>query len=214
MTMAATAAVIRAPRVSWLFRTLLLIASVTALAFWAFVAAPYFRFDPSTLGQLYWPRRYPLLIHIVGGTVALLVGPVQLWLGETRRKVRWHRRLGWMYLGGVLISCGAAYYLAWTSPLGWVFATGLFGLALTWTITTAMAYIAIARRIIDQHREWMIRSYVVTLAFVFFRVFAAATESMGIGTQLERLAAAAWFCWSMPLAITEPILQWRKCARH
>ena len=58
----------------------------------------------------------------------------------------------------------------------------------------------------------MIRSYVVTLAFVFFRVFAAATESMGIGTPLGRASAAAWFCWAVPLAATEPILQWRKQA--
>jgi hypothetical protein len=201
---------------SGLFTVLLLGGSAMALFFWVFVAAPYLRFEQSTFGRfpdLYWPRRYPLIVHIAGGSVALLVGPIQLWLGETRRKLGWHRTLGWTYLGAVAISCSAAYYMALTSPVGWVFASGLFGLAVAWTLTTGMAYLAIARRVIEQHREWMIRSYVVTFAFVVFRIFAAVTESMGIGTPVERVSAAAWFCWAVPLAIAEPILQWRKQTR-
>ena len=92
-------------------------------------------------------------------------------------------------------------------------AVGLFSLAFTWTVTTGMAYRAIRRRAIDQHREWMIRSYVVTLAFVVFRAIVAALTAFGVGTFEERASVAAWLCWAVPLVLLEPCLQWRKARR-
>ncbi len=87
--------------------------------------------------------------------------------------------MGFGYLAGVLIGAAAAFYLSFTTPLGWVFGSGLFALAIAWTVTTGMAFRAINSRAIVQHREWMIRSYVVTLAFVFFRIVVAVTEIQG-----------------------------------
>ena len=56
----------------------------------------------------------------------------------------------------------------------------------------------------------MIRSYVVTLGFVFFRAFVGVTTALEVGTLHERLGAASWFCWAFPLLVTELILQGRK----
>jgi hypothetical protein len=111
---------------------------------------------------------------------------------------------------GVLVGAAAAYYLAITTTLGWIFASGLFKLAIAWTITTGMAYLAIRRRAIEQHREWMIRSYVVTLAFVAFRAVVAGLSIAGVGTLGERLGFAAWVCWAVPLLLLEPLLQWKR----
>ena len=83
-------------------------------------------------------------------------------------------------------------------------------MALAWIITTGLATIAICRELIPQHREWMIRSYVVTFGFVTFRVMADVLEIGRVGTLTEQLTAASWFCWSVPLLITEGILQGRK----
>jgi hypothetical protein len=204
--------------VPWGFLGLLGAAGFLAFSFWVIVALPYFTLDREHFGlfpDVFWPRRYQLLLHIAGGTVALLAGPLQLWLGETRRQLGWHRKLGKVYVAGVAIGGLGAYYLALTTPAepGWVYASGLFGLVLAWTITTGMAYLAIRSRVIEQHREWMIRSYVVTLAFVFFRLFVAVLEGFHIGEPLERYRAAAWICWAVPLLITEPFLQLRKLRR-
>src|SRR5580765_1372364 len=49
----------------------------------------------------YWPRRGWLLIHIAGGLVALLSGPVQLWLGLHDVKMHVHRRLGIIYISAM-----------------------------------------------------------------------------------------------------------------
>jgi len=201
--------------VPWKFLSLIGVAAFLALGFWIIVALPYFRFDPEHFGPypgLFWPRRYPLLLHILGGTVALLAGPLQLWLGETRRQLGWHRTLGKVYVSGVGVGAVGAFYLALTTPAepGWVYASGLFGLAVAWTVTTGMAYLAIRGRMLEQHREWMIRSYVVTLAFVFFRLFVAVLEGFNVGQPLDRYKAAARICWAVPLLVTEPLLQLRK----
>jgi len=60
----------------------------------------------------------------------------------------------------------------------------------------------------------MIRSYVVTLGFVFFRMFVGVTSAFEVGTLFDRLNAASWFCWAFPLLITEAILQGMKLFRR
>jgi hypothetical protein len=56
----------------------------------------------------------------------------------------------------------------------------------------------------------MIRSYVVTFGFVFFRIIYPIAMTAGIGTDVEQLTFAAWSCWALPLVFTEAILQGRK----
>jgi hypothetical protein len=151
-----------------------------------------------------------VLLHIGGGMIALLVGPGQLWLGHKNRRIEVHRRLGLVYMGAIAVSVTAAFYLSTHTDLGWVFGAGLFGLAVAWVVTTGLAYVAVRRSLLQQHQEWMIRSYVVTFAFVFFRILAGILQATGTGSLQEQLALASWFCWAAPLLVTEAILQGRK----
>ena len=198
---------------SWFYVSLVALGGLSAVVFWVVAATPYFTLQPEAFGpapEINWPRRMPLWLHIAGGSLALLLGPINLWLGETRRRLPWHRKLGFGYMAGVALGAAAAFYLSFTTPLGWSFGSALFSLAIVWTIATAMAFLAISRRAIVQHREWMIRSYVLTLAFVLFRVIYGFTEAQQIGTVTERLAMAAWSCFALTPVLTEVALQWRK----
>jgi len=188
---------------------MLSLAALAAVVFVAGVALPYF-LSSSYGPPEYAPRRGWLLLHIVGGIIALLTGPVQLWLGLADRALAWHRRMGIGYMTGVGVGSFGAFYLSTHTDFGWVFGAGLFGLAIAWVTTTTLAYLAIKRSLTDQHKEWMIRSYVVTFAFVTFRIIQPALQAAHIGTPLEQLAAAAWACWAVPLLITELVIQGRK----
>lgn len=188
---------------------LLGIAALIALGFVIGFVTPYLTLDPARFRQ-YWPRRGWLLIHISMGTVALLTGPPQLWFGLRRRRLPLHRTLGMVYIASISLSSIAAYYLAFHTDLGWVFGAGLAGLATAWIITTGLAFLSIRRRLILQHQEWMIRSYVVTFAFVTFRIFFGILQATGVGQLNEQLAAASWFCWAVPLLITEALIQGKK----
>src|ERR1017187_9246684 len=60
--------------------------------------------------------------------------------------------------------------LALTIPGHLPYSAGLFMLCVAWGLTTSMALYAIRTRRIEQHREWMLRSYTVTFAFVTYRL--------------------------------------------
>ena len=193
----------------WWHRATIPVAGLLALGFFVGFALPYLMLDQGVLAR-YGSRRPWLLVHIAGGAIALLAGPVQLWLGITNRAMSAHRRLGLTYVSSVGISSVAAFYLATHTTLGWVFGAGLTALGVAWLVTTTLAVVAIRRGLIEQHREWMIRSYVVTFAFVTFRMLFGALQMAAIGTRQEQLAAASWFCWAVPLLVTEAVLQGRK----
>jgi MFS family permease len=133
-----------------------------AFFFVAVAALPYFTFLFSdTPGayvdeqqfRLYFPKRGWLLLHIAGGMIALLAGPVQLWLGLSDRRMDLHRRLGVAYIAGIAIGVTGAVALAVQTDLGWVFGAGLLGLSLAWVVTTGLAFAAIRQSLVEQHRE-------------------------------------------------------------
>lgn len=195
------------------------LAMLGAVIFVVLAALPYFTFlfsdapnqfvDEMSF-RLYFPRRGWLLLHIAGGIVAVLAGPVQLWLGLSDRHMGLHRRLGLTYISGVAIGTVGAVALAVRTPVGWIFGAGLLGLATAWVITTGLAFASIRRSLIQQHKEWMIRSYVVTFAFVTFRVGDVVMQAAGVGEPLQNVAFLAWASWAVPLLITEAVLQGRK----
>ncbi|HEY2383761.1 MAG TPA: DUF2306 domain-containing protein [Terriglobia bacterium] len=165
--------------------------------------------DPGRFG-IYGPRREWLTMHILAGSGAILLGPLQFWLGLNQRAKVLHRVLGIGYVTAVAMSGTAAFYLAFHTDFGWVFGMGLTAMGCAWIVTTALATIAICRGMVEQHREWMIRSYVVTFGFVTLRVLTTVFEMVRAGTLVERMAAASWFAWSVPLLVTETVLQGRK----
>lgn len=188
-----------------------LIKATAFVAVW-FISAYALRYlfpVPGTFG-IYEPRYVYLIAHVAGGIAALLLGPAQFWLALNRNYALWHRIFGVGYLIGVGVSSSSAIYLAWHTDFGWVFAMGMITLAVVWITTTGLAVTAICRFLTQQHAEWMIRSYVVTFSFVTFRVIVEILEIGRIGTMTERLTAASWLCWSIPLLITESIIQGRK----
>jgi len=159
-----------------------------------------------------YPRRGWLLTHIAGGLIALLTGPVQLWLGLHNVKMEIHRKLGFVYIAGIAIGSVGAIGLVLQTELGLVFGSGLFFLAMAWIATTSLAFMAIKKNLIDQHKEWTIRSYVVTFAFVTFRAGQVALTGRGVSLQ-NAIGIMAWACWAVPLLLTEAVIQARKIAQ-
>jgi uncharacterized membrane protein len=211
--MNSSVAVVTEPRAGRGAAAVLSLAALAGLAFIGVAAFPYFlRIDEAQFRQ-YWPMRGWLLLHVSAGMVALLAGPVQIWLGLRDAYQRVHKNLGFVYMAAITLGAASAYYLSFNTSGGWVFGAGLAGLATAWLVTTGLAFLAIQRHLIEQHKEWMIRSYVVTFGFVSFRVLFSALQGAGVGTLPEQLGASAWFCWSVPLLLNEAVLQGRKILR-
>jgi uncharacterized membrane protein len=169
----------------------------------------YLHYSPEGFEE-YWPRRGWLLVHISSGMVALLTGPWQFSRRLRQRSIATHRLLGRVYLIAIVCGATAACYLAIRTTEGWSWTLGLIGLATAWLTTAGMAYYAIRLRQIQIHQEWMIRSYVVTFAFVTFRILYDVPPFSRIGPETERDITYIWACWALPLLATEVILQLRR----
>mgnify|MGYP002783882340 CR=1 FL=1 len=153
-----------------------------------------------------------MFAHVAGGTVPLFLGPLLLWSGLERRIPTAHRWMGRSYL---VIGAVGALAALWVSviathqPKSLYVATGT--LAVFWLGAAAMAYRAIRHRRIEQHREWMIRSYVLTLTFVGCRLANHLPLFPELGA--ERVTAQIWLFWVAPALATEYFLQWRRGAQ-
>lgn len=158
----------------------------------------------------YWAMRGWLLMHMTGGMVALLTGPWQFWTGFRARLVRLHRWTGRLFLAGVAIDSIRAVRMAIATAFGWAFGAGLLGLALAWVTTSSMALYAILSGRIQIHKEWMVRTYVVTFAFVTFRVLNDFGPTSRLEPAGDRAVTIGWACWTIPLLVTEVILQLRR----
>src|SRR5271165_1373229 len=166
--------------------------------------------DPNLGEPNYWVDRAWLLMHMSGGMVALLTGPWQFWTGFRTRYARLHRWMGRIFLGAVAVGCVGAYHMAIHTTVGWGFGFSLLAMATAWFTTAAMAYYAILKRRIAIHKEWMVRAYVVTFAFVTFRIFNDYGPTSHLKPAGDLAITLAWACWVVPLFITELIFQVRR----
>jgi uncharacterized membrane protein len=170
-------------------------------------------FSEASYTPYFWPRGTGLWIHVSTGLVALAVGIVQIWLGLTGQTSKLHRTLGKLYVAVIAISSIAGAYMALTIPEGVVYQTGLLMLSIVWFTCTAMAVFAIRKRNIRQHKEWMLRSYTVTFAFVVFRLVSDVVVAQ-TGISADDIGTImAWACWAVPLLVLEVGMQLRAMTR-
>lgn len=175
-------------------------------------ALPYFGFEQETFGH-YWGVKWVLIGHISCGIVALVLGPFQFWKAFRNKYLSLHRWMGRVYLIAILLGSICSTSLSWTTGIqvNFAWAFGLQMLAFAWIATASMAYISVMRGRIQQHKEWMIRSYVVTFAFVLFRWVSGLEMVKILMPEFEeRGPTVIWLSWAIPLLITEIVLSWKK----
>jgi hypothetical protein len=159
----------------------------------------------------YATYRVAILGHIAAGTVALAVGPLNLWAtlrrdGRLGRRRRVHRRLGAVYAVSVALSATFAFFMSFhaypgTLPFGrLVITSGLATLAFVWLATLAAAVHAIAvRHDRNRHAFWMIVNVSATFSAVFFRLGNGVIVALNRFDQLYPLLG--WLGWVPSVAV-------------
>jgi uncharacterized membrane protein len=190
---------------AWLGMTVLALA-VAGYAI-TMLFAPEFR--PSFVRDLFEERPVAAFVHFMGGAIALVAGAFQL---NTRLRTRFigaHRWLGRLYVLAVVIGGVAAFALALQAFGGPIAHVGFGLLALCWMASTLNAYRHIRQGNLSTHRNWMIRSYALTLAAVTLRLYLPSSQLAGISMAVA-YPAIAWLCWVPNLLIAE----WFVRSRH
>jgi uncharacterized membrane protein len=184
----------------------LMAALVLVLLLWS---VRYFTFNPEVYFErqrdVYEAETLGLMLHIGGMMVAAAMGPFQFIRSFRNRHVKVHRTMGKLYLAGAAVGGLGGLYMAQFSASGIVSDIGFALLAVLLLITTGMAYIAIRNRRIQEHREWMTRSYALVLAAVTLRIYLPILEGL-LGEQ-DGYALVAWLCWVPNLIVAEAIVR-------
>jgi uncharacterized membrane protein len=170
----------------------------------------YFVWSEASYGAYYWPRKTVVFPHILMAISAILIGPFQFLSRIRNGYPKVHRILGRIYVVSALLGSASGMVMAIISSRGLVNDTGLFGLGLAGLLTTSMAYIAIRNRNFIQHKQWMVRSYVVIFGFVTIRSITSVMLQYGFSNPDDRFGVATWACWAIPLLLTELVIQGRQ----
>lgn len=142
-----------------------------------------------------------LWLHLAGGAITLVVGALQLVARWWRGRPSLHRRVGYLYFGGMLAASGAAAALIATTPAPLPIRIGFAGTALAWLATALLAMRAIHAGRTQAHRTWMIRNYAVTFAPVLFRLMLPAAIASGLQPDPTLIAGLLWASWLLPLGV-------------
>jgi uncharacterized membrane protein len=178
------------------------VAGYAFVAMWPGFPAPLVR-------KLAASHRAAMLAHFAGGGTALALGALQTSRWLRSRALTLHRWLGRVYVTAVLVGGVAGFRLAFQSTGGWVTHLGFGLLAIAWVASTVVGYRAVRAGDLDQHRDWMLRSYALTFAAVTLRVYLAVCLMAGISFEAA-YPAISWLCWIPNLLFTELFLVSRR----
>jgi uncharacterized membrane protein len=161
--------------------------------------------DPgSFLRQRYAPIPWLMIFHGVPGAIALFLAPFQFSNRLRQRYLQVHRIMGRIYVGCVLISAPVAVKVSTILVIPTLFMASVIQ-SSAWIITTVTALYCIRTRRVQQHREWMMRSYPFAMVFIVGRAIiaipaVARTGELGIATVVWSVIATACFLPSFLIA--------------
>jgi hypothetical protein len=191
---------------------LILWAGITTLTWFFMHGADHFlALTPEAMGK-YFSYRWFLIAHITAGGGALVLGPFQF--SDTLRSsnVKIHRVLGILYLLAIVVSSLCAALLAATTAyaINWAYAFSLQVWVSVWMLASFIAYRMALLRRFKAHREWAVRSYLVTLAFVVSGSALKLPVVQQLGSFEDISPSFFWMGWSVPLFVYEVIRAFRR----
>lgn len=161
----------------------------------------------------YQPFKWWLLPHGMAAACALLLGPMQFSERLRQRYTKLHRVVGRFYVAGALIGAPLGAYIQFFQermggPRSFTMA-GVTDAALLMT-TTAIAFLFILRGNVQQHRQWMTRSYAVAIVFLEVRVISGLVgwDNSPVATEV-----LVWMCVAFAVPLADVVLQWQDFKR-
>ena len=175
----------------------------------------YFLFDMSgglmssksaeLLGNRLWQLGF--YTHITFGGLALLSGCTQFLSGLRQKRLSLHRSLGKVYVAAVMLSGTAGLGIAFAASAGVIAQMGFATLGFLWLYTTAKAFLAIKKRNIAEHQNWIIRSYALCFGAVTLRLWMPLfLGALGMSFDFA-YPIIAWISWVPNLLVAEWIIR-------
>lgn len=148
-------------------------------------------------------------VHILSAPLVLLGGLILLNEYVRRHHRRWHRWLGRVHVAVLLcLVLPSSVVMSQHAFGGW--AAGLSFLLLS-VATASCAIVGVVHAVYrryEQHRRWMVRSYVLICSAVALRLISGTAGLVGVPSPEHAYVVAAWTSWLLPLAAYEVMHHW------
>src|SRR6516162_7081297 len=168
--------------------------------------------DP--IWQHYAPFKWWLLPHGIAGACALLLGPMQFSDRLRRRFSQFHRVVGRIYVAGVFLAAPVGFYIQYFKERtggARSFTIAAAVDAVLWMATTGIAMVFILKGKVQEHQQWMTRSFAVALVFLEGRVIGGVTGWENLGDRASE--TIVWACLAFSILSADLVLQWQKRVR-
>lgn len=133
--------------------------------------------------------------HIFLGGIALLIGWSQFSNKLRQKNMNLHRLIGKIYVGCVLLSAIAGFYIGFYATGGTVASIGFVSLAVVWFYTTFMAYRYVKAGNISGHQRMMIFSYAACWGAVTLRIYLPFLIMFFEGEFIPAYQVVAYLAW-------------------
>jgi uncharacterized membrane protein len=203
-------------RISWLRPKYLLFAFIGLMAAYVLHHTEHFLIDAKDPEwQHIQSFQWWLLPHGIAGATAFLLGPMQFSDHLRQRFTKLHRILGRVYIACVFIAAPAGAYIQHLDErLGFArsFTIETVFQGSLWMLTTAIALAFILKGRVQQHRQWMTRSFGTgPLIFLEVRVIGGLTGWDTLGPHVEE--TIVWACTLSSIFIADVVLQVQELLR-
>lgn len=140
--------------------------------------------------------------HALAGSVALVAGALQLNAPLRRRHWGLHRSLGRVYVVAVWVASAGGLWSALRFDVSHLSRALFVAAAVLWFVATTIGFDQIRRRHIARHRNWMLRSFALSLFFLTFPPWVAALTAVGIARPIA-YPTGLFLAWSANLLAAE-----------
>jgi hypothetical protein len=152
--------------------------------------------------------RLAFFVHVYASMWALLAGFTQFSSRIQDYYPRWHRAFGYVYVADVLLITGPAgllmgFYANGGLPSKISFVT----LAVGWITFTAIALAKAKKGDFVSHRNFMIRSYALTLSAVTLRAWKWSITNTVELPPMDVYRAVAWLGWVPNIIAAELLIR-------
>ena len=151
--------------------------------------------------------RIAFIIHVYASLWVLFAGFTQFSSRLQRNNPQLHRTMGYIYVVDVLLVTGpAGLIMGFYANGGDLSRIAFVLLAVLWIYFTAMALVKAKQKNFTAHRNFMIRSYALTLSALTLRAWKyAITNTMAL-PPMDVYRVVAWLGWVINLIMAEIII--------
>lgn len=169
----------------------------------------FLRIKQDYIGIDHW--RTAFFIHVYASMWVLFAGFSQFSKSLLRNRPRLHRALGYVYVADVLLITGpAGLVMGFYANGGLLSRIAFVSLAVLWIYFTAMALIKAKQKNFKAHRNYMIRSYALTLSAITLRAWKYGITNTMVLPPMDVYRVVAWLGWVVNLIVAEYIIRTKR----